>query len=125
MSRIRSRRAFAFASSLALLGASCSDGGSLSADAGSDFSVAVGESPEFNACDSTGEIANYAWTIAAAPDGAGDQEGKAIRDTSADCSFVLEAAMVPEEVGSWTIELTVSDDEGSSSTDSVVIEVTE
>lgn len=125
MARLRTRHVVTFASALALVATSCSSGDSLAADAGDDFSVGVGESPSFDGCESSGEIANFSWTISEAPDGVADQVGKPIREVSAECSFVLDAAMVPEEVGEWTIELTVSDEAGATSTDSVVIEVTQ
>lgn len=107
----------------ALLFAACG-GSSLSADAGTDFSVSVGEAPVFDACNSEGEIANYAWSIISAPEGRADDVGKALRATMNDCSFELESAMLVDDLGDWTIELTVTNGEGSDS-DQVTVEVTE
>ena len=107
----------------ALLFAACG-GDSLSADAGTDFSVTVGEAPIFDACDSVGEIANYQWSIISAPETRADDVGKELRATMNDCSFELESAMLVDDVGEWTIELTVSDGDESAS-DEVTVEVTE
>ena len=49
--------------------------------------------------------------------------GKVIRDIELSCSFTLEAAMEVQEIGTWVVELTVSDAAGATSTDSVDIEV--
>lgn len=106
----------------ALLGG-CGGGDALSADAGDDFTVAIGESPTFDACDSKGAIINYAWKILKAPPSMADDAGKMIAEESADCSFTLEASMIAEEVGRWVIQLTVVDASGSTSTDTVTVDV--
>ena len=99
------------------------DGGaSVTADAGEDFSVEVGEIPAFDGCGSEGEISNFAWTIVEAPDGQADSADKALREQLSVCSFELESAMVLDDVGSWTIELAVTDGE-ETATDQVVVEV--
>ena len=94
-----------------------------SADAGADFSLKVGEQPTFDGCASAGDIVNYKWTIITCPEACAADEGKVIRETDPNCSFTLEATMVIEEVGLWTIELEVSDSEGNTSRDSVRVEV--
>lgn len=95
----------------------------LMADAGADVQVRVGDSPNFDACSSTGPIANYRWTVLQAPDGMPDYAGKEIMAVQPRCSFTLEASMLVEEVGRWVIQLEVRDHVGNISTDTVVIEV--
>lgn len=93
------------------------------ADAGDDRSFAVGESPEFNGCSSSGEIADYRWVIIDAPGAADEDDGKVLRETNAACSFTIDAAMEVDEVGPWVIELTVSNSDGDTSTDSVTVTI--
>lgn len=95
----------------------------LGADAGDDQTISVGESPAFDGCESTGSIDNYAWTIEAAPASMADDTGKVIRESMSDCSFTLDAPMLTEEAGTWTIQLTVTDADGASSTDRVDVNV--
>lgn len=109
---------------LTLFASACSGGGSLSADAGEDFSVPVGVAPEFEGCESTGEISNYEWVISDAPDNRPEAVGQELRAVMADCSFVLESVMAVDDIGEWTIDLTVTDGEATS-TDQVVVTVTE
>ena len=112
-----------FASGMVL--AACGvDGGSISSDAGPDFAVSVGEAPLFDGCESSGDISNYEWTIIEAPEGQPDSDGKPLRTEMFDCSFELENTMVLADVGDWTIELTVSNDDVEAS-DEVVVTVTE
>ena len=106
----------------AVLLAGCGSDDSLSANAGGDQTIAVGDSPTFDGCESTGSISNYAWTIESAPDGV-DDAGKVVRESMNDCSFTLEAAMLSEEVGVWTIRLTVSDGSDVEASDTVDITV--
>ncbi len=108
---------------LLLVAGACGDSNDLKADAGEDFSISVGESPQFDGCGSDGDIQNYRWVIVAAPDIMDGDAGKVIRETEPDCAFTLEAAMEVQEVGSWTVELTVTDGTDSS-VDSVTVEVT-
>ena len=121
------RRTAALASVAALVvAASCGDDDEdLSADAGDDFSVTVGANPEFDGCGSTGNIVNYAWTVQETPSMMAEDVGKPIREEDENCSFTLEAAMLVDEVGQWTIQLEVTDSEGSTSTDTVVVDVTD
>ena len=96
----------------------------LDADAGDDLTVEVGTSPEFDGCSSTGDIVDYRWIIREAPAGLDDDVGKLIRDSSPDCSFTREAAMVVDEIGTWVIELIVTDSSGADASDTVSIDVT-
>jgi hypothetical protein len=106
-----------------LVAAACSGGNVLNADAGGDFTLAVGDVPSFNGCDSSGEIANYQWIIREAPAGMASDEGKVLRGVLTECSFSLENTMVIGEVGSWTIELIVTDADGNSSADTVQVDI--
>jgi len=96
----------------------------VSADAGTDFAVAVGEAPVFDGCDSTGEISNYEWTILRAPDSQPDANGKELRTEMGSCDFQLENTMIIDDVGEWTIELVVTNGDIQAS-DEVVVTVTE
>ena len=122
-----SRRACAIAMTVGLIAvAGCGDDDEdLRADAGDDFSVTVGSSPTFDGCGSEGDIVNYAWSIESTPSKMAEDEGKAIREEDENCSFTLEAAMIVDEVGEWTIALEVTDAGGATSTDTVVVDVTE
>jgi hypothetical protein len=104
---------------------SCGGDDGLSADAGDDVEVQVGESPVFDACGSSGDIANYSWRIVEAPASMADDVGKVIAATQPECSFTLEASMLVEEMGDWVIEVSVTDADGATSTDSVAFTVTE
>ena len=108
---------------IASIAAACGDDSTLAADAGTDFSITVGDAPEFDGCDSTGDIDNYAWQIVEAPPDMADDTGKFLRETSTDCSFVLESTMVVADVGTWVIELTVTDDSGDTAVDRVTVTV--
>ena len=104
--------------------AGCGSGAvELRADAGADFSVAVGESPTFDGCASTGQIVNYKWTIMAPPDAMADDKDKVIREMEPNCSFTLEAVMDLKEMGQWLVELEVSDADGNNATDTLTITV--
>ena len=106
------------------LAAACGGSDSLRADAGDDFSTPVGVAPTFDGCGSDGDIVNYSWTISAAPESMATDVGKSLRDVTSGCSFELESAMLAEEVGSWTIELVVTDADGNTSSDNVTVDVT-
>ncbi len=115
--------AFVVAAGLALAACGGSvESGSLTVDAGEDFTVAVGETPVFDGCASEGDFANYEWTIISAPDST-DDEGKVLRTVMAECSFELENPMDIADVGEWTIELVATDGEAEAS-DQVVVTVT-
>lgn len=110
-------------SALATVTLGCGSDNELSADAGSDFTVSIGETPTFDGCDSTGDITNFKWTIIGAPPAMPDDAGKSLRDQLSDCSFDLENSMIADEIGSWIIELEVSDGDGQSSSDTVGVTV--
>lgn len=120
----RSRIFIPFTAAL-FVAAGCGGDGDLSADAGDDLRVAVGESPSFDGCGSNGDIVNYQWVVRETPSNMVDDIDKPLRDIENACSFTVESAMIVDEIGEWTIELTVSDADGNSSTDTVVVQVTE
>ena len=111
---------------LAVGAAACSDDdrGLPVAVAPEDFSVPVGEAPTFDGCASTGEIVNYAWTLRETPSNMADDVNKPLREQEESCEFTLESNMIVDEVGTWVIELEVSDAQGTASTDTVRVEVT-
>lgn len=107
-----------------LVAAGCGDSDDgLRADAGADFAITVGGSPTFDGCGSEGSIDNYRWVIIEAPDIMEGDDGKVIREVEPSCSFTLEAAMEAEEAGTWVVELTVTDDGGATSVDTVRVDV--
>ena len=115
-------------STLALLGvmllvSACGNGSDLRADAGADLSIRVGESPTFDGCGSDGQIQNYKWVIIEAPDLMAGDADKVIREIESSCSFTLDASMEIQEIGTWVVELTVSDSDGNTSADTVRLEV--
>lgn len=105
---ITGRNLAAAAAGLAILVAGCG-GSELSADAGEDFSVSIGEAPVFDGCGSTGDSLSYTWTIVEAPPDMADDTGKVLRDSITECSFTLESEMVVADTGNWVIELEVAD----------------
>jgi len=110
---------------IAIIAAGCgSTTDSVRADAGNNFNVAVGQSPQFDGCGSDGDIENYQWTIRDTPTDMADDIDKVLRETGSDCTFDLETPMIVDELGEWTIELEVRDPDGNSSRDTVVVTVT-
>jgi hypothetical protein len=104
----------------------CSSGpDSLTADAGDDFTVKMGEQPHFDGCASTGNIVNYKWTIISAPEKMSQDAGKVIREIEPDCAFTLDTQMGVDEVGPWEIQLEVEDEAGNTAVDAVNVTVTE
>lgn len=108
---------------LLILSVACSSSQPLTADAGADFSITVGQPPHFDGCASTGEIVNYKWTIRQAPATKPEDAGKVIREVDANCAFTLGAMMGVDEVGLWLVELEVRDQAGNTSTDTVQVDV--
>ena len=108
---------------IAILATLAGCGGGLKADAGADFSVAVGESPKFDGCASAGSIVNYKWTIVTAPSAMAKDAGKVLREVDPNCSFVLESQMTLQEAGEWVIQLEVRDANGNTATDTVTVTI--
>jgi hypothetical protein len=114
--------------SIALIGfflIGCDNDNPLSAEAGEDFSIQIGQTPDFDGCASTGNIDNYRWTIIEAPNKMAEDRGKVIREVDANCSFSLDAAMDVDEVGVWVVELEVTNSFGQRATDRVSVTVDE
>ena len=109
--------------SLLFLLSACRSYEPLHANAGADFSVAMGEHPVFDGCGSTGRIVNYKWTVVTPCENVPQDAGKVLRETVDDCSFCLESAMGGEEVGIWIIGLEVRDPDGNTGTDTVRVTV--
>lgn len=101
------------------------DADPLTANAGDDFSVKMGEQPRFDGCASTGNIVNYKWTIVSAPDEMSEDAGKEIREIEPNCAFTLDAQMGVDEVGTWEIQLEIEDEAGNTAVDTVNVTVTE
>jgi hypothetical protein len=95
------------------------------ADAGEDFEIEIGEAPKFDGCNSTGSIDNYRWTIIEAPDKMSTDKGKVIREIDPNCSFTLGTSMGVDEVGTWVVELEISNSTGRKSRDQVTVTVYE
>ena len=112
------------AAALVLPAAVAACGGGLSADAGDDFTVILGEAPVFDGCDSSGDLISYTWTIVEAPADMSEDVGKVLRQSIGECSFTLESNMEVADVGEWTIELLATDGV-TESTDTVTVTVTE
>lgn len=115
-------RLAAVAAVLPLALAGC--GGGPSADAGDDFTVALGEAPVFDGCGSSGDLVSYTWTIVEAPADMSEDVGKVLRQSIGECSFTLESTMEVADVGEWTIELMATDGV-TESRDTVTVTVTE
>ena len=107
----------------AVLLVACGGTDSLTADAGDDFSVKMGEQPHFDGCASTGNITNYKWTIVNAPQEMSEDVGKVIRETEPECAFTLDAQMGVDEVGVWEVQLEVQNDAGDTAVDTVNVTV--
>jgi len=95
----------------------------LQANAGTDFTIKVGEKPTFDGCVSTGNIENYKWMIVSAPNQMAQDSGKVICEVEPDCSITLDSAMKPGEAGEWVLRLEVKDAQGNTSTDEVKVSV--
>ncbi|MEM7272618.1 MAG: hypothetical protein AAF547_06010 [Actinomycetota bacterium] len=119
--RRRSVRLLLAMATAGLLAAGCGSGG-LGADAGDDFEIQLGEAPMFDGCDSTGDGLSYTWTIVEAPADMADDVGKVLRQSIGDCSFTLESTMEVADLGTWVIELSVTDGDGTE-TDRVTVVV--
>jgi len=105
---------------LLFIAAGCSNT-ALEADAGQDFSVSVGESPEFNGCDSAGDIERYEWIIRDAPASGAAAIGTTL-SANTTCTHTVDAMSV-NDVGTWTVELIVADADGQTSIDQVQVTV--
>ena len=88
--------------------AGCGDD-SLKADAGADFSVAVGTAPEFDGCDSSGNIVNYSWSIRETPSKMAEDVGKAIRAEDLSTLVIVVSGDIQPEARARVMKLGVLD----------------
>lgn len=86
------------------------------ADAGLDQSVAQGTTVYLDAGGSVtpdGEIEAYEWTI----------ESPAGEQIEPECPDCVRTSFVPDEIGTYVVSVTVTDDEGRTDTDTLYVEV--
>jgi hypothetical protein len=97
------------------------------ADAGPDIFASVGETVSFDGSQSAdldgGEIVFYQWTVTAAPEGQEAEVGRVLREGPDASVWTMESPLTNDDVGEWIIELLVTDDEGQSATDDLIMTV--
>jgi hypothetical protein len=97
------------------------------ANAGPDVSARVGQTVSFDGTQSVnldgGQIVYYQWKVTAAPEGREAEIGRVLRKGEDAAVWTTESALSNEDVGEWVIELKVTDDEGQSATDDLVMTV--
>jgi hypothetical protein len=97
------------------------------ANAGPDILVHVGETVSCDGSSSVdldgGNIVYYRWSIAAAPEGREDQVGSILAEGADAMICTIDLPLREENLGEWIIELEVTDDEGQSATDDLVLSV--
>jgi len=95
--------------------------------AGPDVSARVGQTVPFDGSLSVdldgGEIVYYQWKVTAAPEGREEEIGRVLREGEDAAVWTTESPLANEDVGEWVIELKVTDDEGQSATDEMVLTV--
>lgn len=98
------------------------------ANAGPDVTVRVGEMATFDGCQSVdldgGQIEYYRWYIMGTPEGRENQVGRVLREGDDAALWTSDKPMTEEDLGQWVIELKVTDDEGQSATDDLLLTVT-
>jgi len=97
------------------------------ANAGPDILVHIGETASCDGSSSVdldgGEIVFYRWTVAAVPEGREDRVGSILAEGADATICNLDHPLGKEDVGEWIIELEVTDDEGQSATDDLMLVV--
>jgi hypothetical protein len=97
------------------------------ANAGPDLTAKVGETVYYDGSKSGdldgGRIVYYKWYIMGAPEGREDQIGVVIREGEDAGTWTTNSPFAEEDLGQWTIELRVTDDEGQSATDDLMLTV--
>lgn len=97
------------------------------ANAGPDVTVRIGERVSYDGSGSVdldgGRIAYYKWYITAAPEGQEHQVGQVLREGPDAATWTSDSPVGEQDLGEWTIELKVTDDEGQSATDDMTVKV--
>jgi hypothetical protein len=97
------------------------------ANAGPDITVHLGETVSFDGFSSVdldgGSIVYYRWSIRATPEGRQDEAGRVLQEGPDAALCTTDLAMKEDNLGQWTIELRVTDDEGQSATDEMMLTV--
>lgn len=95
--------------------------------AGPDMTVRLGDTVTYDGSQSVdldgGQIVYYKWYIMGAPEGREDQIGAVIQEGEAVAIWTTTTPMGEEDLGEWVIELKVTDDEGQSATDDLLLTV--
>lgn len=95
------------------------------ANAGPDVAVRVGERVAFDGSESVdldgGTIVYYRWYVMGTPEGREDEVGCVLREGEHAAIWTSDQPMTEENVGRWVIELKVTDDEGQSATDDLMV----
>jgi hypothetical protein len=98
------------------------------ADAGPDATAHVGETVSLDGSSSTdldgGPILYYRWSIRFAPEERQDAVGRVLEEGQDAAVCTTDLALSEDNVGQWTVELKVTDDEGQSAIDEMVLTVT-
>jgi hypothetical protein len=95
------------------------------ANAGPDVTVRIGERVSYDGSQSAdpdgGEIVYYQWRITAVPEGREDQIGVVTWEGEDAATWSTPNPVGEEDLGEWVIELKVTDDEGQSATDDLIL----
>jgi len=119
--------AFAIFGGAALTGCALATKAPPRANAGPDVMVHVGE---VFSCDGSssvdldgGKIVYYHWRITATPEGRDEEVGRVLLKGEDAVSCPTDLLLSSEDAGQWIIELKVTDDEGQSATDDMMLTV--
>jgi hypothetical protein len=97
------------------------------ANAGPDVLIHVGETFSCDGSSSVdldgGKIVYYHWRITATPEGREDEVGRVLHEGEDAVTCPTGFRAEEQDVGQWTIELKVTDDEGQSATDDMMLTV--